>query len=157
MLWGPSDARRLAQWDLEHTVVRAVVSGVVGNRTVQAGQYVKPGSQLLMLVPLACSYVVANFKETQLGKLRRGQPVEVSVDAYPGVRWQGRVESFAPASGAEFALLPPENATGNFRKIVQRIPVRIELARAPEGIELRPGLSVVVRVDTREDGRRAAP
>ena len=116
---------QLAQNDLDNTVIRAPVAGVVGNRAGQIGQYVKAGTQLLSLVPLPRVYVTANFKETQLTLMRPGQPAEISVDAYPDQVIEGHVESFAPASGAEFSLLPPDNATGNFTKIVQRVPVRI--------------------------------
>jgi membrane fusion protein (multidrug efflux system) len=117
----------LAKNDLDNTVIRAPISGVAGNRAGQVGQYVKPGTQLLSLVPLPHVYVTANFKETH-----------------------GRIESFAPASGAQFSLLPPDNATGNFTKIVQRVPVRIALpASGPLAGFLRPGLSVTVTVDTR--------
>lgn len=139
-----------ARNDLENTVVRAPVDGVVGNRGVQVGQYARPGVQLLSLVPLPDVYVVANFKETQLERMRPGQTVTVEIDAYPGQTLDGKVESFAPASGSQFSLLPPENATGNFTKIVQRVPVRIALPRdnALAGL-LRPGLSVVAAVDTR--------
>jgi membrane fusion protein (multidrug efflux system) len=144
---------RLAQNDLDNTVIRAPVDGIVGNRAGQTGQYVKPGTQLLSLVPLPRVYVTANFKETQLTLMRPGQPVQVSVDAYPDRVIEGHVESFAPASGAEFSLLPPDNATGNFTKIVQRVPVRISLpANGPLSSLLRPGLSVVVSVDTRREG-----
>jgi len=144
---------RLAQNDLDNTVIRAPVDGIVGNRAGQTGQYVKPGTQLLSLVPLPRVYVTANFKETQLTLMRPGQPVQVSVDAYPDRIIEGHVESFAPASGAEFSLLPPDNATGNFTKIVQRVPVRISLpANGPLSSLLRPGLSVVVSVDTRREG-----
>jgi membrane fusion protein (multidrug efflux system) len=141
--------RRLVQNDLDNTVIRAPVAGVVGNRAGQVGQYVKPGTQLMSLVPLPRVFVTANFKETQLTRMRPGQPAEIVVDAYPDQRLQGRVESFAPASGAQFSLLPPDNATGNFTKIVQRVPVRIAV---PDGSAvarlLRPGLSVTVTVDT---------
>lgn len=144
---------QLAQNDLDNTVIRAPVDGVVGNRAGQIGQYVKPGTQLASLVPLPKVYVTANFKETQLTRMRPGQPAEISVDAYPDQVIDGKVESFAPASGAEFSLLPPDNATGNFTKIVQRVPVRIAVpADSPLSSLLRPGLSVVVSVDTREHG-----
>ena len=146
---------RLAKNDLDNTVIRAPISGVAGNRAGQVGQYVKPGTQLLSLVPLPRVYVTANFKETQLTRMRPGQIAEVSVDAYPGSPLEGRIESFAPASGAQFSLLPPDNATGNFTKIVQRVPVRIALpADGPLAGLLRPGLSVTVTVDTREARRR---
>ncbi|MGA8602948.1 MAG: HlyD family secretion protein [Beijerinckiaceae bacterium] len=138
--------------DLSFTEVRAAFDGVIGNKAVQPGQYVQTGTRLLALVPLDSAYVEANFKETQLGALKPGQRAAIWVDAYSDKQIDGIVESFAPASGSQFSLLPPENATGNFTKIVQRVPVRIkvppEIARA--GI-LRPGLSVIVEVRTRDD------
>jgi membrane fusion protein (multidrug efflux system) len=140
----------LARNDLDNTQIRAPVGGVVGNRAGRVGQYVKPGTQLMALVPLPYVYVTANFKETQLTYMRPGQHAEISVDAYPGQPLTGVIESFSPASGAQFSLLPPDNATGNFTKIVQRVPVRIALpADAPVARLLRPGLSVTVSVDTR--------
>jgi membrane fusion protein (multidrug efflux system) len=140
----------LAQNDLANTAIRAPIAGIAGKRTGQIGQYVKPGTELLSLVPLPRVYVTANFKETQLTRMRPGQPAEVSVDAYPDRPLAGWVESFAPGSGAEFSLLPPENATGNFTKIVQRVPVRIALPKDGAAVPLlRPGLSVTVTVDTR--------
>jgi membrane fusion protein, multidrug efflux system len=149
--------QRLAQNDLDNTVIRAPVDGVAGNRAGQAGQYVKAGTQLLSLVPLPQVYVTANFKETQLTLMRPGQPARVSVDAYPDHVIEGRIESFAPGSGAQFSLLPPDNATGNFTKIVQRVPVRIALpADGPLADLLRPGLSVTVTVDTRAPGDAVA-
>ena len=147
----------LAQNDLDNTMIRAPVSGVVGNRAGQVGQYVKPGTELLSLVPLPRVYVTANFKETQLTRMRPGQRAIVAVDAYPDHPLDGRIDSFAPASGAEFSLLPPDNATGNFTKIVQRVPVRIALPRQdPLARLLRPGLSVTVSVDTRDQGEATA-
>jgi membrane fusion protein (multidrug efflux system) len=144
---------QLTQNDLDNTVIRAPVSGIAGNRAGQVGQYVKAGTQLLSLVPLPHVYVTANFKETQLTHMRPGQLVEVSVDAYPDLTVEGRIESFAPGSGALFSLLPPDNATGNFTKIVQRVPVRIALpASGPLTGLLRPGLSVTVTIDTRDNG-----
>jgi len=143
---------QLAKNDLDNTVIRAPVAGIVGNRAGRAGQYVKPGTQLLLLVPLPHVYVTANFKETQLTHMRPGQSAEISVDAYPDQPLTGRIESFAPASGAQFSLLPPDNATGNFTKIVQRVPVRIALpAEGPLARLLRPGLSVTVTIDTRAE------
>ncbi|MFZ1426290.1 MAG: HlyD family secretion protein [Geminicoccaceae bacterium] len=140
----------MAERDLSFTIVRAPVDGVVGNKAVQVGSYLEPGTRLAALVPLASVHVDANFKETQLGEIRPGQTVRLEVDAYPGREFEGTVESVAPASGSVFSLLPPENATGNFTKIVQRVPVRIALdpAMLQEGI-LRAGLSVVAKVDTR--------
>jgi membrane fusion protein, multidrug efflux system len=141
---------QLAKNDLDNTVIRAPISGIAGNRAGQVGQYVKAGTQLLSLVPLSRIYVTANFKETQLTYMRPGQLAQVSVDAYPDLRLDGRIESFAPASGAQFSLLPPDNATGNFTKIVQRVPVRIALpTKGPLAGLLRPGLSVTVTIDTR--------
>jgi membrane fusion protein (multidrug efflux system) len=143
---------QLAQNDLDNTVIRAPISGVAGNRAGQVGQYVKAGTQLLSLVPLPRVYITANFKETQLTRMRPGQRAEISVDAYPEVPLEGRVESFAPGSGAQFSLFPPDNATGNFTKIVQRVPVRIALRQDdPAANLLRPGLSVTVTVYTGEE------
>jgi membrane fusion protein (multidrug efflux system) len=143
---------QLAENDLDNTVIRAPVSGTAGNRAGQVGQYVKAGTQLLSLVPLRHVHVTANFKETQLAHMRPGQLAEVSVDAYPDITLGGRIESFAPGSGAQFSLLPPDNATGNFTKIVQRVPIRIALPTSgPLTGLLRPGLSLTVTVDTRDD------
>lgn len=149
---------RLAANDLEKTVIRAPIDGVIGNRAVRVGQLVQPGTQLLSIVPNEV-HIVANFKETQLEHMQPGQSVKVSVDAFPDHPVIGVVDSFSPASGTEFSLLPAENATGNFTKIVQRVPVRIAL-REDSGLAglLRPGLSVVVSVDTKSaaDPRLAA-
>ena len=112
-----------ARLDLEHTSVKAPVSGVVSKKTVEQGQIVQPGQPLMAIVPLDDIWVTANFKESQLREIRPGQRAVVSVDAYGGRRYQGRVESIAPATGARFSLLPPENATGNYVKVVQRVPV----------------------------------
>jgi membrane fusion protein (multidrug efflux system) len=148
---------KLARNQLDDTIIRAPVDGVIGNRAGQIGQYVRPGTQLCSLVPLPYVYVTANFKETQLTLMRPGQPAEILVDAYPDQVIQGRVDSFAPASGAQFSLLPPDNATGNFTKIVQRVPVRIAVPEGgPLAALLRPGLSVEVTVDTRAPGTAAA-
>ncbi|WP_206613430.1 HlyD family secretion protein [Parahaliea mediterranea] len=143
-------ALTLAQIDLSNTVVRAPMDGVVGNRHVQVGQYLQPGSAVLNLVPLQAVYVTANFKETQVENMAPGQVVDLEIDAYPDTPIQGVVESFSPAAGSRFSLLPPENATGNFTKIVQRIPVRIRIgADSPLAGMLRPGMSVIASVDTR--------
>ncbi|WP_446900556.1 HlyD family secretion protein [Burkholderia sp. YIM B11467] len=139
-----------AQLDLDNTVVRSTLAGRVGDRTVRVGQYVQPGTRLLTVVPVDAIYLVANFKETQIGQMRIGQSVELHVDALPDGALSGVVDSFAPGTGAQFALLPPENATGNFTKIVQRVPVRIRLAADARAQRmLLPGLSVTVDVDTR--------
>jgi membrane fusion protein, multidrug efflux system len=139
-----------AERDLSFTVIRAPFDGVIGNRAMQSGDYAQPGQRLASLVPLEDVYVDANFKETQLAKLRSGQTVRISVDALPNRSFEGAVMSFAPASGSVFSLLPPDNATGNFTKIVQRVAVRVRVPAdvAREGL-LRPGMSVVVSVDTK--------
>jgi membrane fusion protein, multidrug efflux system len=142
-------AQAQAERNLSFTVIRAPVDGVFGNRAVQAGDYVQIGQRIASLVPLSDVYIDANFKETQLARIRPGQSVSISVDALPGDAIKGRVASLSPASGSVFSLLPPDNATGNFTKIVQRLPVRIEVPPtfAAQNL-LRPGMSVVVSVDT---------
>jgi membrane fusion protein (multidrug efflux system) len=140
-------ALNLAQQDQGHSLIRAPIDGVVGDRQVEPGDYVQPGTRLLTLVPLDALYVTANFKETQIGRMNVGQPATVRIDAMPGVRLTGEVESLAPGSGSEFSLLPFEPGTGNFTKIVQRVPVRIHLDPGQKGLDrLRPGLSTTVRV-----------
>ncbi|MER9259277.1 HlyD family secretion protein [Mesorhizobium sp. M0619] len=142
--------RDKAARDLSFTVLKAPYDGVVGNRSVEQGDLVSPGQKLAVVVPLDKLYIVANFKETQLAKLVPGEKVRVSVDATDGHDFEGTVSSLAPASGAVFSLLPPENATGNFTKVVQRIPVRIDVpADVLKAGRLRAGLSVVVAVDSR--------
>jgi membrane fusion protein, multidrug efflux system len=139
-----------AQLNLSFTNIVAPIDGVVGNRSLRIGQFVQAGTQLMAVVPLAAVYVVANFEETQLARIRKGQPVDIIVDTYSGTTVKGRLDSIAPTSGQEFALLPPDNATGNFTKIVQRIPVKIAID--PDGGlhgNLRPGMSVTATVDTR--------
>ena len=132
------------------TLIRAAIDGRVGNKTVRQGQFVQAATRLMTLVPMQGLYIDANFKETQLGLMRIGQPVKVSVDALPGVEIPGRVASVSPGTGAQFSVLPPQNATGNFTKIVQRVPVRIAISPGPETRALLvPGMSVDVSVDTR--------
>jgi len=132
------------------TILRAGIDGRVGDKTVRIGQYVQAGTRLMSIVPVQQIYVEANFKETQVGLMRVGQPVTLEVDALPGVDVHGRVESVSPGTGAQFSLLPPQNATGNFTKIVQRIPVRIAIDAGPATRKLLvPGMSVDVTVDTR--------
>ncbi|MBZ9677872.1 HlyD family secretion protein [Mesorhizobium sp. ES1-1] len=136
--------------DLSFTVLKAPYDGVVGNRSVEQGDLVSPGQKLAVVVPLDKVYIVANFKETQLARLVPGEKVKVSVDAIDSQDFEGTVSSLAPASGAVFSLLPPENATGNFTKVVQRVPVRIDVpADVLKSGKLRAGLSVVVAVDSR--------
>jgi membrane fusion protein, multidrug efflux system len=144
--------RDVARLNVDYTEIRAPIDGVVGNRSARAGAYATAGGQLLVIVPASALWVDANFKESQLARVREGQPAEVVADALPGVSFRGRVASLAPATGAQFSVIPPENATGNFTKIVQRVPVRIRLEDdAAEFGRLRPGLSVVVHVDARPD------
>jgi membrane fusion protein (multidrug efflux system) len=140
-------ARDLAQIDLDNTVVRAPVDGVVGNRQVRVGRLVSPGASLLDLVPIDDIWIVANFKETQVGRIRSGQHVRITVDAYPDKAFAGEVDSFAPGSGSAFSLLPADNATGNFIRVVQRIPVKIRLVDNPLPGRLVPGLSARVEID----------
>lgn len=141
-----------ARIDLTRTEIRAPIAGVVGARAVRPGQYVRAGSALMSVVPLGRAYVVANFKETQVSRLRLGQPVEIRADAFGSRTIRGTVESFSPATGSEFALIPVENAVGNFTKIAQRLPVRIAIdPRDKLGAALRPGLSVDVKVNVTQD------
>jgi membrane fusion protein, multidrug efflux system len=143
-------ALSLAKQNLEHTIVRAPEAGIVGDRQAQLGEYVQPGTQLMTVVPLDTIYVVANFKETQTARMLQGQKARVEIDALPGKTFDGTVESFAPGSGSEFSLLPFEPATGNFTRIVQRMPVRIRVTPGQDdAARLRPGLSAEVRVDLR--------
>lgn len=139
-----------ANVDLNATLIRAAIDGRVGDKTVNVGQYAGTGTRLMSLVPLDKLYITANFKETQLALMRPGQPAEIKVDALDGIVLKGRVASFSPGTGAQFSLLPPQNATGNFTKITQRVPVRIALEATPQTRRLLvPGLSVEVTVDTR--------
>ncbi len=139
---------RQAELNLSYTTIVAPIDGVVGNRTLRAGQYVQAGTQLMSLVPASGAYVIANYKETQLTDVKAGQAVDIEVDMFPGQVVHGHVDSLAPASGQEFALLPPDNATGNFTKVVQRIPVKIALDSA--GVDLRPGMSVIPTIQTQK-------
>jgi membrane fusion protein, multidrug efflux system len=152
-----------AALNLSYTEIKAPVAGTVGARSLRVGQYVQAGTQLMAVVPLDAVYVVANFKETQLTHMRDGQPVDLVIDGFRSTRLKGHVDSLSPASGLEFALLPPDNATGNFTKIVQRVPVKIVLDdNSLKGL-LRPGMSAQPTVDTkaaviaeREAARRVA-
>jgi membrane fusion protein (multidrug efflux system) len=151
-------AEQQARLNLGYTTITAPEDGTVGARTLRVGQYVQAGTQLMAVVPLDSVYIVANYKETQLTHVRPGEPVKVSVDTFPGAAIHGHVDSVAPATGLEFALLPPDNATGNFTKIVQRLPVKIVLDRGPDGHEsgadlLRPGMSVEPTIDTKDAAR----
>jgi len=146
---------RQAGLNVEYTTITAPIDGVVGARTLRVGQYVQAGTQLLAIVPLREVYVVANFKETQLTLARSGQHVRLRVDTFPGVELHGYVDNLAPATGLEFSLLPPDNATGNFTKIVQRVPVKIRLDPGQPLIgQLRPGMSVEAYIDARPSAAR---
>jgi membrane fusion protein (multidrug efflux system) len=139
-----------AQLNLDYTTVRAPVDGVVSKKSVEPGQFVQPGQPLLAIVPLEDIWVTANFKETELNRMRPGQPARISVDAYGGRTYNGHVDSIAAATGARFSLLPPENASGNYVKVVQRIPVKILLDKGQDPQHLlRPGMSVYATVFTR--------
>ncbi|MGF6177632.1 HlyD family secretion protein [Ensifer sp. 4252] len=139
-----------AELDLSYATILAPVDGSVGNRTLRVGQYVQAGTQLMSIVPTTAVYVIANYKETQLTDVHAGQTVDLEVDMFPGRTYHGRVDSIAPASGQEFALLPPDNATGNFTKVVQRIPVKIVLdGQSAASGDLRPGMSVQPSIDTK--------
>ena len=133
--------------DQNNTKIFSALDGIVGNKVVQLGQLVRPGQQLMALVPLK-NYIYANFKETQVEHMHLGQTVKIYLDTYPNHEFKGTVHSFSPASGAVFSLLPPENATGNFTKIVQRIPVKIVFDDVPAGINIRPGMSATVKINT---------
>jgi membrane fusion protein (multidrug efflux system) len=130
---------------LSYTEIRAPVEGTIGKRSVEVGERVNVGQPIMALIPDEV-WIVANLKETQLEYVRVGQPVEFTVDAYPGKVFRGKVESISPATGAKFSLLPPDNATGNFTKVVQRVPVRIAIEGNPE-YPIRPGMSVFVTID----------
>jgi membrane fusion protein (multidrug efflux system) len=142
-------AEHQAELNLSYTIITAPSDGTVGVRTLRVGQYVQAGTQLMALVPLQAVYVTANYKETQLTDVRPGQDVSIDVDTFPGSVVHGHVDSIAPAAGQEFSLLPPDNATGNFTKIVQRIPVKIVIdPHDPLAGMLRPGMSVEPTIDT---------
>jgi membrane fusion protein, multidrug efflux system len=146
----------LARQDQQHALIRAPIDGVVGDRQVEPGDYVQPGTRLLTIVPLDALYVTANFKETQVARMTAGQPATIDVDALPGQPLRGVVDSFAPGSGSQFSLLPFEPGTGNYTKIVQRVPVRIRFDPGQAALaRLRPGLSSTVTVRLLENA--AAP
>ena len=142
-------ARDLANINLGYTRIVSPVDGMVGQRLVFPGQYLSVGTQVISVAPLPDIWVVANYKETQMTRIRLGQPARATVDAFPGVVLRGHVDSWSPASGAQFSLLPPDNSTGNFTKVVQRIPVKIVLDRDSSLSDLlRPGMSVIATIDT---------
>jgi membrane fusion protein, multidrug efflux system len=146
-------ALRQSELNVGYTTITSPVDGTVGVRTLRVGQYVQAGTQLMAVVPLGAVYVIANYKETQLTDVLAGQPVAIDVDTFPGTTLHGVVNSLAPASGQEFALLPPDNATGNFTKIVQRVPVKIMIdPKDPLIGRLRPGMSVEPTINTIGEG-----
>jgi membrane fusion protein, multidrug efflux system len=147
-------ARDQAALDLAHTVVRAPFAGIA-SKTPEPGAYVAPGVPVMSVVGDTGLWIDANFKETDLTHVRTGQPVSITIDTYPDRIWHGTVKSIAPASGAEFSVLPPQNATGNWVKVVQRIPVRVTVAHEPDAPQLRAGMSAVVDIDTNH--QRALP
>lgn len=156
-LAGAEAVRDQAELNLSYTSLVAPIDGQIGNRTLRVGQYVQAGTQLMAVVPNQAAYIVANYKETQLTDVHAGQSVEVEVDTFPGQVFKGHVDSLSPASGQEFALLPPDNATGNFTKVVQRIPVKIVLDQdGPLSVTLRPGMSVYPSIDTRPKATQVA-
>jgi len=140
--------RDLAKLEVGYTQITAPRDGIVSRRAVNVGQLVQAGSGVVALVPVGDLWITGNFKETQLARMRPGQPAKIKVDAF-GLELEGKVESFSAATGARFSLLPPDNATGNYTKVVQRVPVRISLSNVPKDVLLRPGLSVELSVNTR--------
>jgi membrane fusion protein (multidrug efflux system) len=143
-------ARDLAKLDWGYTKIAAPRSGVASRKSIAVGQMVSAGMSVVQIVPTEGVWVVANFKETQLDRVRAGQKAEIEIDAYPGLKLKGEVESLSGGTGSRFSLLPAENATGNFVKVVQRVPVRMRLAEAPQGRVLRPGMSANVRVEVNQ-------
>jgi membrane fusion protein (multidrug efflux system) len=142
-------ARDQAALNLSYTRLTAPLFGVVSKKTVELGQLVQPGQPLMSVVPLEDVWITANLKETEIENVKPGEPVDFTVDAYPGLHFRGHVQSLSPATGARFSLLPPDNATGNFTKVVQRVPVRIRPDRVDAAHPLRPGMSVVVTIATK--------
>jgi membrane fusion protein (multidrug efflux system) len=147
------EAVKVSRTNLEYTRILAPTDGIVGERKVRIGQLVSPGTQVISLVENDV-WVQANYKETQLTNVSNGDSAVITVDTFPGLKLKGRVEEIAPASGSQFALLPPDNASGNFTKIVQRIPVKIVLDHDPRAADrLRPGMSVIVEINA--SGKRS--
>ncbi len=147
--------RRMAALDLERTVVRAPVDGIVSRMRLQTGEWVEEGQPAFTIIDPQSTWIEANLKETQLQHVQVGQAAEIEVDAYPGIVWHGRVASLSPATGAEFALLPAQNATGNWVKVVQRLPVRIAVESTDGRPPLRAGMTVTVSIDTEREPRLA--
>jgi membrane fusion protein (multidrug efflux system) len=143
-------ARDLAKIELSYTSIVAPQDGVVSKKSIAVGQTLAAGTPIAQLVPSKSMWITANFKETQIGRMHAGQPVEIEVDAFKATKLHGTVESVSGATGARFALLPPDNATGNFTKVTQRVPVRVRFDEVPASVALRPGLSAEITVDTRK-------
>jgi len=143
--------KRLAELRLGYTDVRAPTTGIVTQVTLEVGEWLEAGKPAFGLIAIDDTWVVANLKETELTHVEEGQEVELAVDAYPGVRWRARVSSIAPATGAEFAVLPPQNASGNWVKVVQRVPVRIEIEHAADRPTLRAGMTASISIDTKRE------
>jgi membrane fusion protein (multidrug efflux system) len=136
-----------AKLELGYTRIVAPIDGVISNRNLQVGMMVQPGQSVVSIVSDRTPWILANFKETQKSRMHKGQSVDVTIDAYPGKTFSARIDSVSPATGATFALLPPDNATGNFTKVVQRVPVKIVFN---DSVQVDNGLSAVVTVDTRQ-------
>ena len=147
--------REKAEIALADAWIEAPVDGVVSNMKLQAGEYVEEGHAVFTIIESGKVWVEANLKETQLTHIREGQTASITVDAYPGVEWPATVDAIAPATGAEFSVLPPQNATGNWVKVVQRIPVLLDVEQTPKGTPLRAGMTVTVAIDTERE--RAMP
>ncbi|MBN8827273.1 MAG: HlyD family secretion protein [Sphingobacteriia bacterium] len=147
MLQSRNESLKLLQIDLDATSIKSPIDGVIGNRGVKKGQFVRQGSVLMHVVPLNNLWVIANFKESQIQNVKPNNKVKINVDAFPGETFYGKVEAIYPASGSEFSLLPAENATGNFTKIVQRVPVKISI-KHNKGFRIVPGMSSVVKINT---------
>ena len=137
-----------ARLNLSHTIIRAPASGIVTKNDLQVGEYVTTGRPIFSIVAWKGVWIEANLKETELTYVREGQTATITVDTYPNAQWKARVASIAPATGAEFSILPPQNATGNWVKVVQRIPVRLDVLESDSGPPLRAGMSVIVTIDT---------
>lgn len=142
-----------AKLNMAYTRITSPIDGIIGHRALRVGAFVQPGTPLLAVVPVSKAYIIANFRETQLSHVKPGQPVHIDIDMYPGIHFHGIVDSIAPATGLSFSPLAPINATGNFTKIVQRIPVKIALQDGRlNTLQLRPGMSADVTIDTRTHG-----
>jgi membrane fusion protein, multidrug efflux system len=149
---------KVGKLDLSYATVSSPVRGIVGSKSIEVGQFIRPGMQLFSIVPEGKNYVIANFKETQISSLRIGQKASIAIDAFPDLRLVAVIESIGPSTGSEFSVLPPENAIGNFTKIVQRIPIKLTLSDdGKRSQQLRPGMSVTVSIDSRQNSAAVTP